>query len=238
MVNGLVRQMVGFVEDINRVLRRRQNRAATEGEIRQHQIVVGDYAIQLVEGIPRLEKCALADKAAAPPRALAVVRGHPGPGALRQFLRPVIAIPVPAAFCQLLHHGVVEGFVLGRDPGTGVVVEKHQLFVAVRENPVELAEAQIATAPFDEAVIEIEAAVLFDVRQILKNDLLLQGNGCGGYHHLFAKSLGRRQSGEQIGDGFASAGARLDHANVAVTSALRLIIQANAAERSRDSGDH
>src|SRR5690606_14086342 len=70
MIAGLVSEVMGFVENINGVFRRWQYRPATQGQISQYQIVVGDDAIHTVDLLTGFEKAAAGNKRTAATTAL------------------------------------------------------------------------------------------------------------------------------------------------------------------------
>src|SRR5690606_14984508 len=114
VIARLVRQTVGFVKDVDGVVRRRKNGAAAEGEIRQHQIVIGNNAVDAVDLLAGFEKTATADKGTAPAAALAVIAGKRPPFLFAQRLRPVVPVTVPFPTGQAIHHGLVEGATVRR----------------------------------------------------------------------------------------------------------------------------
>src|SRR5690606_37562316 len=95
MAQGFLRQVMTFVKNINGVFRLGQYGTATEGQIRQYQIVVGDNAIDAVNGIACFKKTATGDIGATPPCALAMVGGNHSPLVVFQRSGPGVALAVP-----------------------------------------------------------------------------------------------------------------------------------------------
>ena len=79
MANGLVWQVVAFVEHIEGVAWVGQYRTATQGKVSQYHIVVGDDDIYLAHAFARLVEGALAEVRAMAVGALAVVGGQARP---------------------------------------------------------------------------------------------------------------------------------------------------------------
>jgi hypothetical protein len=102
-----------FVEHVNAVLRGGQDGAAPQGQVREGQVVVGDDDVRALQLVPGPEKAALADVRAAPAAALAVVGGDAVPDLLGNGLGPVVAVPVPLAAAQGIHHGGIHRQGLG-----------------------------------------------------------------------------------------------------------------------------
>ncbi len=104
MIARLIRQMMAFIENIKRVFGIGQDRTAAEREISEHQIVIGDNDIDLIEIVARFKKTALTHMRAAPTGALRVIGRNPRPQVFRHRLRPQIAIAIPCTAAELIEH--------------------------------------------------------------------------------------------------------------------------------------
>ena len=196
MTNRLVRQVMRLIEYIEAVTRVGQNRAATQGQIRQHQVVIGDDDIDLLHALAGLVEHALLKVAAAAVAALDMVGGQPRPVLILQRLGPGVALTVPFVATERLDHASVEfesglihvnaEAVIGKD----LLLISHRLVFA--QQVVELGQADIAAAPLGQREAELETGVAQNIRQILENDLLLQRHGRSRNDQRLAQMAGNR----------------------------------------------
>ena len=56
MVNGFFGQVMALVKDINRIFRHRQHRTTTHHQVGQHQVMVADNTVDLVDLFPGFVK--------------------------------------------------------------------------------------------------------------------------------------------------------------------------------------
>lgn len=242
MTDGLVWQVMAFVEDVQGIARVGQHRATAQGQVGQHHVVVGDDHIDLAHAFAGLVEHALLEVRAVAACALAVVGGQPCPVLVFQGLGPAVTVTVPAVASELLDHAVeqllaalvdfdAEAFFLEQLGGG-------RLGMAFLQQDVELGQAQVAATAFGQGEAEVEPAVAHQVGQILENDLLLQGHGRGGDHQALAGGLGGRDGCQAVGHGLAGTGARLDchHGRLAGTAAF--IVAGDVAKHLGHFGDH
>ena len=97
MVQGLVGQMMGFIEDEQRVLRLRKNGATAQGQIRQHQVVIGHHHIGIVQILAGIKERTTVKVGAVPVGALAMISRHLTPDFIGNLFRPVVPVTVPLA---------------------------------------------------------------------------------------------------------------------------------------------
>ena len=242
MRQRLVRQVMALIKYIDAVLRRRQDGAAAEGEIRQGQIVVGNDDIGALQLVAGPEKTALADVGTAPTAALAVVGGDAVPDLLGDRLRPVVPIAIPLAATQGIDHRRVHRQCLGGHRLADLIgIQRQQvagaLALALAEHPVELGQADIAASPLGQHKTEIQPGVTANIRQVLVDELLLQGDGGRGHHQPLVERPGDGNGRHRVGDGFAGAGAGLDHAHCGHFGG-RFSRCRNAGESIGDLGNH
>ncbi|MNP47039.1 hypothetical protein D3C76_1410760 [compost metagenome] len=76
MADGLVRQVVAFVEHVQGVAGVGQHRAATQGQVSQDHVMVGHDHVDLAHAFARLVEHALLEVRAVAARALAMVGGQ------------------------------------------------------------------------------------------------------------------------------------------------------------------
>ena len=212
---AFLRQMMGFVKDVDAVFRRRQDRAATEGEIGQHQILVGDDAIRLVEFIAGVEEAALAVQPAAGTGTFTALGGQWLPAVTRQRFMPFVPVAPPAAVGEFAAHRLPQREVVAAGFGLAVPEQVAQCGAAVAavEQILQFQAAKIASAPFRQHIVELQAGRFDELGDVLADQLLLQGNRRRGDDQLAPGRHRQWQGAEQIGQGFAGAGARLHHAD-------------------------
>ena len=104
VTDGLVRQVMSFVEDVDGVTWIGQHRTAAKGQVSQNHVVVGDDHIDLGHALARLVERALLKVRAMPAGALTVIRGELRPVRIAHLLRPAVAVAIPAITRQLLDH--------------------------------------------------------------------------------------------------------------------------------------
>ncbi len=214
MADGLVRQVVAFVEHVHRVAWVGQHCTATERQVGKNHVMVGDDDVDLTHAFAGFIEDTLLKIRAMPASTLAVVGGQARPVLVLEGFGPTVAVAIPAVAGKLLDHAVeqllaalihldVETFLFEQLSGG-------RLRVAFLQQHVEFGQAQVAAPPFGQREAEIQAAIAHQVGKILEDDLLLQGDGGGGNHQTLARSLGSGDRGEAVGDRLAGTGAGLD----------------------------
>ena len=242
VADGLVRQVVAFVEHIEGVAGIGQDGAAAQGQVGQHQVMVGDDDVDLGHAFARLVESTLLEIRAMAIGALAVVGGDARPLDVLDGFRPAVAIAVPAIAGQALDH-LAEQLVgrlvhidleaiLGEQLGRGV------LRLALLQQHVQLGQAQIAPPPLGQGKAEGQAAVAQDVRQILVHDLLLQRHRRRGDHQALAGRLGRGNGRQGIGHGLAGPGARLHRHHCRLAFAMPLLVLGDGTQALGGLRDH
>ena len=104
MIAGLLRQMMTLIEDVNRIFRIREYRAAAHHQIGQDQVLIGDNAIYPMNILAGPVKVAIFIMAALAMSALGVVRRNPGPGCMIDLFRPAVSFPIPLPFAKRRQH--------------------------------------------------------------------------------------------------------------------------------------
>ena len=242
MANGLVWQVVAFVEHIEGVAWVGQYRTATQGKVSQYHIVVGDDDIHLAHAFARLVEGALAEVGAMAVGALAVVGGQARPVGVFQGGGPAVAVAVPFVAGQLLDHagkqllaGLIhldlEAFFFEQGGGGG-------LGVAFLQQYVELGQAHVAATALGQGEGKAQAAVAHQVGQVFVDNLLLQRDGSGGDHQALASSLGRRDRSQAVGHGLAGTGTGLDGHYRRLTLAAAFVVGVDIPEDFCHFGDH
>ena len=97
--------------------------------------------------------------------------------------------------------------------------------------------AKIPAPPFGEGPVEIHLAVLFEVREVLQNNLVLQCNGGRGNNQGFAQGFGHGNRRYKISQGLAGTGPRLDNARRSRRGSLAIIL-GDLAHVFCNFGDH
>ncbi|MCY1513627.1 hypothetical protein D9M68_481360 [compost metagenome] len=242
MADRLVRQVMALVEHVEGVARVGQHRAAAEGQVGEHHVVVGDDHVDLGHAFARLVEGALLEVRAMAVGALAVVGGQARPVGVLQGFRPAVAVAVPAVAGELLDHLGEQLLALLVDvdakPLVGEQLGGGALRLAFLQQAVELGQAQVAAAALGQGEAEIQAAVAHQVGQVLVDDLLLQGHGGGGDHQAFACRLGGGNRRQAVGHGLAGAGTGLDGHHRRLAVAMPLVVALDGAEHLGDFGDH
>ena len=85
------------------------------------------------------------------------------------------------------------------------------MLVLVLQMVVQTLQAQIAPPPLGQGQTEFQACPLLNIRQILKNNLLLQGHRGSTEHNGLVQTLSHRNGRQTVGGGFTGAGTRLNH---------------------------
>ena len=215
MVEGLVRQMMGLVEDVQGVLRLRQDGTATQRQVGQHQVVVGHYHIGGFQALAGVEERAVIEVGAMPVGTLAVIGGDLTPDIIGYGGRPVIPVAIPFAGGVLAEHvleeftgaGLLLAALIQQEQGHGVTVA----MAFILKPRFQAGHAQIAAPTLGQGPVERQAGVLFQIRQVLGNDLVLQCHGGSGDDQGLAQGPRHRNGGNQVAQGLAGAGARLHH---------------------------
>ena len=189
-----------FVED-DRVRRAEQVTEAVflQGQIRQQQMVIHDDDVGLDRLAARLDHVALAEIGAAGAEAIVAGRGD---------LRPQ-----RVGVAKVRHFGEVAG-----TRGPGPAFDARQRAIASARQallPAELLQpvgAQIVRAALEQRDACRHADGAGHQRQVLVEELVLQGARAGGDEHAPAGE----QRGHEIGEGLAGAGAGFDHERRAI----------------------
>lgn len=242
MANRLVRQVMALVEHVESLARIGQDGAAAQGQVSQDQVVVGDDHIDLGHPFARLVEGALLEVRAMSVGALAVIGGELRPMRVVDRLRPAVAVAVPAVAGQAFDH-LVEQLAAGLvdvdvETVIGEQLRRRALRLAFLQQHVELGQAQVAPAALGQGEAEGQPAVAQQVGKILVDDLLLQGDGRGGYHQALATGLGAGDRRQAVGHGLAGTGSGLhrDHRRLAL--AVPLLVLLDRAEGLGHFGDH
>ena len=111
---GAIRKVVRLVDHEDRVLRIRQDDAAAEGEVRQHQVMVRDDHVRVVRRAPGPEERALLEELATVPRTAAMVRRDGAPGVLGHARFPGVELPVPRPRPEAVGHLAVDFLLVRR----------------------------------------------------------------------------------------------------------------------------
>ncbi|RMV82932.1 hypothetical protein ALP03_05887 [Pseudomonas amygdali pv. tabaci] len=242
VTDSLVGQVMAFVEHVQRVTRVRQHGAAAKREVRQHHVMVGDNHVNLAHAFARLIESALLKVRAMPVSALAVIGGQPRPVLIGEFLRPAVAITVPLIARQLLQHA-------GKQLLTGFIDLDLEAFfleklrsrvgrVALLQQRVEFRQAHVTAAALGQSEGKIQTAVAHQVRQVLIDDLLLQGDGRGGDHQPLACRLGSGNRGDGIGHGLTGTRPGLDGHYRRIARTTALFIGVNVPQHLGNFSDH
>ncbi len=225
-----------------RVARIGQHRAAAQGQVGQDHVVVGDDHIDLAHAFAGLIEGALAEVRAMTVGALAVIGGQARPVGVFQGGGPAVAIAVPFIAGQFLDHA-------GKQLLTGLIdldleafffeqLRRGGLRVAFLEQHVELGQAHVAPAPLGQRETEIQPAVAHQVRQVLVDDLLLQGDGGRGDHQALAGRLRRRDGGQAVSDGLAGTGAGFHRDDRRLAAAPTFVVGVDIPEDLGHFGNH
>ena len=242
VADGLVGQVVAFVEYVERVARVRQHGAAAQGQVGEDHVVVGDDHVDLAHAFARFIEGALAEVGAMTVGALAVVGGQARPIGVFQGGGPAVAVAVPFIPGQFFDHAGkqlladfidfdLEAFFFEQG-GRG------SLRVAFLQQHVELGQAHIAATALGQGEGEVQAAVAHQVGQVFVDDLLLQGDGGGGDHQALAGGLGGGNRRQAVGHGLAGTGAGLDGHDRGVTAAPAFVVGVDIPEDLGHFGDH
>ena len=215
--------MVALVEDVNAVLRCRQDGTATEAQVREHEIVVGDDDVRVLQAVAGPVEGTVRDVRATAARALALVSGYGEPVGVVDGYGPAVAIPVPVSARERIEHGaiLIEGVAAQGDLDLVGIQAQRVPPRLRRHEPIELAQAQIPAAAFGKHVIEVQARAFADIGKILVQQLLLQRHRCRGDDQPLAPGPGQHEGGNHVGDGFAGPRARLDDRDRRDTDVLR-----------------
>ena len=203
MLAGRVLDDVRLVEHDGGDVRQEGGAAAAQRQIGKQQMVVGDQQVRILHpGAGALQEAALA-LGTFRAEAVAVFRADGGPGLGRR------------RAAQFLHAAVFRLVGPGADPfqirGDAVAEE----FALVVARARQAAQAQVIHAALDQRGAERRAQLALQQRQVLADELFLQGNRVGGHQRPDAVALGVQDQRHQIGQALADAGARL-HDQMAV----------------------
>jgi hypothetical protein len=242
VADGLVRQVVTFVEHINGVARIGKHRTAAQRQVSQHHVVVGDDHVDLAHAFAGLVEGALAEVRAMTVGALAVIGGQTRPVGVFQRIRPAVAVAVPFIAGKLFDHageqlltGLIdldlEAFFFEQLGGGG-------LRVAFLQEHVELGQAHVAATALGQREAEVQPAVAHQVGQILVDDLLLQRDGRRGDHQTFAGGFGGRDRRQAVGHCLAGTGAGFHRNNCGVATAPAFVVGVDIPEDFGDFSDH
>ena len=242
MANGLVWQVMAFVEHIDRVTGVGQYRSAAQGKVSQDHVVVGDDHIDLAHAFAGLVEGALAKVGAMAVGALAVIGGQARPVLILKGLGPTVAVAVPLIAGQLFDHAgkqLLAGFIdFDLEAFFLEQLRRRGLRVALLQQHVEFGQAHVAPAPLGQGKAEVQPAVAHQVREVLVDDLLLQGDRCRGNHQALARGLGHRNGGQAVSHGLAGASTRFysDHSRVA--TAVVFFVGVDIAQHLGHFSDH
>ncbi len=181
MIQCLVRQVMCLIKDKQCIFRLRQNGTTAKGKVCQHQVVVGHHDVGIIEVFSGVEEGTAVEIATVAIGTLTMVGGDLAPDVIGYLIRPMVAITVPLP-------GPVTGqhvFKIG--PGAGFFLagpiqqeQRHGIAVAVTlvmQASFETRQTQVAATTFGKGPGEIQFAVLFQIRKVFVDDLILQGNG-------------------------------------------------------------
>ncbi len=242
MADGLVWQVMAFVEHVDRVARIRQHRTAAQGQVGQDHVVVGDDDVDLAHAFAGLVEGALAEVRAVAVGALAMVGGQAGPVGVFQGGGPTVAVAVPFIAGQLLDHAgeqLLAGFIhLDLEAFFFEQLGRGGLGMAFLEQHVELGQAHVAPAAFGQCEREAQPAVAHQVGQVLVDDLLLQGDGGRGDHQALAGGLGGGNRRQAVGHGLAGTGAGLHRHDGRLAAAPTFVVGVDVTQDFCHFGNH
>ena len=108
MITSFFRQMMTFIEYIDRIFRRRKDRATTHHNIGQHKIVVGYNTIYFMNSLPgTIIKTILVVRTSLT-GTLHVIRAYPEPGRIINFNLPIVAVSIPLTTTEAFHHVLIK----------------------------------------------------------------------------------------------------------------------------------
>ncbi|KPZ10176.1 Uncharacterized protein ALO94_05549 [Pseudomonas syringae pv. spinaceae] len=242
VADGLVGQVMAFVEHVQRVTRVWQYCAAAQREVGQYHVVVGDDHVNLAHAFARFIESALLEVGAMTVGALAVIGGQPRPVLVGEFLWPTVAVTVPFVARQLLQHAgeqLLAGFIdLDLEAFFLEQLRGRVGRVTLLQQCVEFGQAHVTASPLGQREGEVQTAVAHQVRQVLVDDLLLQRDGCRGNHQPFARRFGSGNCGDGVGHGLAGARPGLDSHDCRVARTTPLFIGINVPQHLGDFSDH
>ncbi|MNO67271.1 hypothetical protein D3C76_580740 [compost metagenome] len=242
MADGLVGQVMAFVEHVHGVARVGQHRAAAQGQVGQDHVMVGDNHIDLAHAFPGLVERALLEVRAVAVGALAVVGGQARPVLIFQGLGPAVAVAVPFVTGKLLDHAgeqLLAGFIdLDLEAFLFEQLCRRALGMTFLKEDVELGQAQVAPPPLGQGEAEVQPAVADEVGQVLVDDLFLQRHRRGGDDQALARGLGRRDRRQAISHGLAGTRAGLDRDHSRIATAPTFIVALDITQYLGDFGDH
>ena len=228
LVERLFRQVVGFVDAVKTVFRRRQNHAAAHIDVHHQQIVVGHHHIGVFQRVARQVKRTFGTVWAGGFQAAVVVVAHFLPQRIVDFVRPLVAVAVKFAAGKTLGDVVQQRQIFR----LRFFVPQHRrcfkagqaLLGVVLRQLVEPVGAEIAAAPLGQREAQFQPAVGHHKGQITADQLLLQGDGGAGHHQPLAARLRHNAAGQQIGQRLADAGRPLHHHNALALATGRLAV--------------
>ena len=228
LVERLFRQVVGFVDAVKTVFRRRQNHAAAHIDVHHQQIVVGHHHIGVFQRVARQVKRTFGTVWAGGFQAAVVVVAHFLPQRIVDFIRPLVAVAVKFAAGKTLGDVVQQRQIFR----LRFFVPQHRwcfkagqaLLGVVLRQLVEPVGAEIAAAPLGQCEAQFQPAVGHHKRQIAADQLFLQGDGGAGHHQPLAACLRHNAAGQQISQRLADAGRPLHHHNALALAAGRLAV--------------
>ena len=233
-MTGLVGEVMAFVKNVEGFFRLGQHSATTHHQVGQHQVLIGHDAVDPMDAFSCLVEIAVLIVRALALGTLRVIRADPGPGYRVDLLRPGIALTIPGPVPKAIQHGLVQCRIRFRAAADRGIVKKRQRLVhavAFLQSQVEFREAKITPPPLGERKTEIETRAMANIRQILVDDLFLQGDRRGCDHDLFLQLFCNRNGRHGVGDGFAGTGAGFSDAD----AARRFI---NLTQRPRNLCNH
>ena len=152
MALGLVRQVMGLIDDEDGRLRGGQHHAPAEGVVGQQQVVVGDNHVGVAQGMAGLEKRTLGVEPAFAVGAAPMVGGHAAPAASSTPASQVSSSPFQRP--RKVAHHLPPNQAVVHDSSVG---KPEFLLLLAVQNLIQTLHAQVAAAAFGQDEVEFEA---------------------------------------------------------------------------------
>ena len=190
--------MMSFIENINALLRIGKNDTPAQRQIRQYEVVIGDYAIRPVQIVPGAIETAITKVTALGTTALSVIHCDRPPVAIQYRPAPVVPVTSPFSRTQSVEHLRVELLIaLARTVQFFSVQISHRLCtVAASQGLVEPRQAHVATSSLGQRITEAQIGSLQQLGNVFLHHLFLQGHRCRRDHNLQIQFFGQWQSGQ------------------------------------------
>ena len=233
-------QAVGLVEHIDGFLGRRQNACSVHVDRRQHQIVVGDHEVCLLDPLPRgLERtaCELRTLGAGAPLA---IRGDSLPNLIDHGQRQLVAIPAPTTGVegdqQLPHRGHPPGCV----DATLRTSLPHQVEACLSRElafGLQLDSTGVAASALGDGKGERDREQALQAGRVLLRVLVLKRHRRTAHHQALVPGLRHHERRHQGTKRLACTGPGLDDREVVAVARL-LVLGAAPRQRVGHGRDH